>query len=415
VPYRYKAGALYSQVPSSGLGDFTVVRAASNSATRVNAQGFIETVADNVPRIDYPIGGIVAGCPALLVEPSATNSIRNNSMVGAVAGTPGTLPTNHSTTLNGLTRTIVEIGSENGVNYIDVQVSGTATGSVFLYAFETSTQIVAASGQAWTNSMWIKQVADVGGNRPAARLTIYEYTAAGAYVTEGSEPVTLTSSLTRFSFTRTLTGATTARATPIVQFFLNVGTTYNFTVRIGLPQMELGSVATSVIPTTTAAINRGADVINKTGVSSLIGQTQGTLYAEFEYRTDMSTRRILAISDGSQLNRVFLYFAAGSIVAGIQAGTMTVGTPVVGFNKVAFGYIQNGVSGILTASLNGGAVVSGTSATYPASLNTVNVGKVEDTGTGSVINSRIRAFAFYPTRIPNTAPLGVLSLQSLTQ
>ena len=73
VPYRFKPGTLYSQIPDSGLGDFTVTRSASNVATRVNAQGFIETVADNIPRLDYPLGGIANGCPALLVEPSAQN------------------------------------------------------------------------------------------------------------------------------------------------------------------------------------------------------------------------------------------------------------------------------------------------------------------------------------------------------
>ena len=46
-------------------------------------------------------------------------------------------------------------------------------------------------------------------------------------------------------------------------------------------QLEAGSNATSYIPTTTIALARNADVISKTGVSSLIGQTEGTLYAEF--------------------------------------------------------------------------------------------------------------------------------------
>ena len=55
VPYRFKTSKLYSQIPDSGLGDFVVTRSASNSATRVNSAGFIETVADNVPRLDYPL------------------------------------------------------------------------------------------------------------------------------------------------------------------------------------------------------------------------------------------------------------------------------------------------------------------------------------------------------------------------
>ena len=416
VPYRYKAGALYSQVPSSGLGDFTVVRAASNSATRVNAQGFIETVADNVPRLDYPIGGIVAGCPSLLVEPAATNGIRNNSMVGAVAGSPGLLPTNWSNAGSGLTRQSIVTGTLNGIPYVDIRISGTANNTFHDVFWDVNNIIAASVGQNWVASCYLQIIAQP--NPPVNYvLAMREFNSGGGFLSVFPGPALSisTTSFDRFSFTRALNQATVAFVHPSLFLTLVSGQTYDFTIRIGYPQMEIGSVTTSVIHTTTAAINRGADVINKTGVSGLIGQTEGTMYVEFEYRTDTSTRRILAISDGSQVNRVFLYFAGGQIFAGIQGGNLTVGTPVVGFNKVAFGYIQNGVSGILTASLNGGAVVSGTSATYPASLNTVNVGKVEDTGTGSVINSRIRAAALYPTRIPNTAPLGVLSLQSLTQ
>ena len=43
-------------------------------------------------------------------------------------------------------------------------------------------------------------------------------------------------------------------------------------------QVEAGTYATSYIPTTTAAVPRNADVISKTGISSLIGQTEGTLF-----------------------------------------------------------------------------------------------------------------------------------------
>ena len=67
VPDRYKADKLYSQIPVDGTGDFTVVR--GTTATRVNASGLIESVASDVPRLDYTGGG----CPSLLVEPAATN------------------------------------------------------------------------------------------------------------------------------------------------------------------------------------------------------------------------------------------------------------------------------------------------------------------------------------------------------
>ena len=54
--------------------DFTFDR--SSTATRVNKEGLIETVAIDTPRLDYPlIDGVVQSEPALLLEPSRTNLV----------------------------------------------------------------------------------------------------------------------------------------------------------------------------------------------------------------------------------------------------------------------------------------------------------------------------------------------------
>ena len=67
IPSVFKSGALASVLPSDGTGDFTVSR--PSVATRVNVDGIIETMAADVPRIDYSDGG----CPVLLTEPQSTN------------------------------------------------------------------------------------------------------------------------------------------------------------------------------------------------------------------------------------------------------------------------------------------------------------------------------------------------------
>jgi hypothetical protein len=46
-------------------------------------------------------------------------------------------------------------------------------------------------------------------------------------------------------------------------------------------QLEAGAYATSYIPTLGAAVTRGADSCSKTGISSLIGQTEGVLFFDF--------------------------------------------------------------------------------------------------------------------------------------
>jgi hypothetical protein len=57
----------------------------------------------------------------------ATNSIRNNTMVGAVAGTPGTFPTNWGLA-NGsaLSYSVIGTGVDDEISYIDVRFFGTS-------------------------------------------------------------------------------------------------------------------------------------------------------------------------------------------------------------------------------------------------------------------------------------------------
>ena len=63
TPNGFKAGKLYAVKGA----DLNVVRA--TSATRVNANGIIETVGANVPLIDHTGGD----CPTILVQPQRTN------------------------------------------------------------------------------------------------------------------------------------------------------------------------------------------------------------------------------------------------------------------------------------------------------------------------------------------------------
>ena len=46
-------GSVYSVLPSNGDGDFNFTRA--SAATRINAQGLIETVAVGDNRLNYPL------------------------------------------------------------------------------------------------------------------------------------------------------------------------------------------------------------------------------------------------------------------------------------------------------------------------------------------------------------------------
>jgi hypothetical protein len=74
IPSGYRSGTLYNVLPNNADGDFDFSR--GSTATRVNKDGLIETVAIGVPRLDYPLlDGVVQDCPTLLLEPSRTNRI----------------------------------------------------------------------------------------------------------------------------------------------------------------------------------------------------------------------------------------------------------------------------------------------------------------------------------------------------
>jgi hypothetical protein len=63
----FKAGKLYSQIPTDGDGDLTVSRASSK--TQINSSGKVETISSNVPAMDFSLGS----CPFLALDPSSTN------------------------------------------------------------------------------------------------------------------------------------------------------------------------------------------------------------------------------------------------------------------------------------------------------------------------------------------------------
>jgi hypothetical protein len=53
------------------------------------------------------------------------------------------------------------------------------------------------------------------------------------------------------------------------------------TAHIWGAQCEAGNYATSYVPTTSASVTRVADAASKTGISSLIGQTEGVIFLDF--------------------------------------------------------------------------------------------------------------------------------------
>lgn len=353
----------------------------------------------NVPRIDFRnADGTLSSCGRLLLEPQRTNSIRNSSMVGAVAGSPGTLPTNWQV-INGagLTQSVVGLGTESGTPYIDFRFNGTATGTNIEVRFDSTTSIAAANGQAWTLNTYAKIIS---GTFNTASLGIYERTSAGIIVVQGFQVVVPTSTLQRFAYTRTLSGgATVAAVQPAIIFSVTNGAAYDFTIRIAAPQMELGAYATTWVPTTTAAVTRLADTASKTGVSSLIGQTEGTLFVDVNLDSRVTQSYFaISLSANSITNYIGFGFKATTIVFEVVTGGVlqAIGTftnSSIGSFKLAIGYKLND----FVFYLNGTQIGTDNSGTVPACNDIV----VYNSTYGQSQAMKYNQAVLFPTRLTN--------------
>jgi hypothetical protein len=330
-------------------------------------------------------------------------------MVGAVVGSPGTLPTNwNQGGWTSLTRQIVATPVVNGLQCIDVRFFGTASQNTMQIVPESITQIAASAGQVWTASDYASVVAAPNPYNSANASIFWLGGVAGP-----SQTTTLTSTLSRFAVTGTAPASTT-HGTPTIGFALTIGTTYDFTIRIAAPQMELGAYATTFIPTTTAAVTRLADTCSLTGASSVIGQTAGTIFAEINLAKllGIQSRYILVISDNTANNRIYIAFSGSSsnilrariFSAGVQQMSIDTATiSSLGKYKLALAYNNNDA----VLYVNGVQIGTDTSVTIPA-CSQLNV--CTNQAGASPFDDGINQAALYTTRLSNTELQAITSL-----
>jgi len=387
---------------TKNFGDIITFTRAS-TATYFDSTGTLQSAAIDAPRFDYDPSTLAA--QGLLIEESRTNSIRNNTMVGAVAGTPGTLPTNWSifTSLTGLTREVVGTGTENGIDYIDFRLSGTpsAAGS-YNFHFDAITAVAASVGQVWTLSTYAKLQAGSFTGISSFQLVQVEYNSASVFLTQGNSTISPTSSALntqRFAYPKTVGNASTAYLRPSSIFNLT-GAAIDITLRIGLPQLELGAFATSVIPTTTTALTRAADVASVNTLSPWFNASEGTLYAEYNIPVAVQNQNAVALTDGTNNNRMIIRAANSStqtIFIGVdtsvtQWSAALAAAPTNATTKSSFAYATNDIAWVR----NAGTVGTDATATIP----TVNQLKLGADGDGtSRLSGWLRRVTYYPRKL----------------
>lgn len=387
---------------SAGL---TVTRAGA-AGTRFDNKGVLEAAvaADSVRHNHDPA---TLGSKGALIEFGRTNSIRNNSMQGAAAGSPGTAPTNWTvpSSQDGLSRQVVGTGTEDGIDYIDLRFKGTTSAAGHI---EVSFDIfaAAANGQYWSLSMYARLVAGTLNGITASALVVEERDGAGVLLA-GSQsafaPTSAKLSSQRPSHTRAFNQAGTARVTHKWDFTYGNGSQIDFTLRIGMPQLEQGGKPSSVIRTTNAVVARNADQVSIASLGNWYDPIVGAVLSECSVEADDLqgvAARTHNIGDGTDNNRIYALINTGgdTVTASMAAG----GVEQHSFNLGAYAY--GSTARVAHTWAQNDAAVSLNSAT-PQTDNSMTVPTVDRLQFGQqdgvFLDGHARRFSYFQRRLSN--------------
>ena len=339
----------------------------------------------NVPRLDY----LNSNCPRLLLEPQRTNLLiySENSALWQQPADGLTVVYNTTETLDPAGFNGAEKVTFTGGNGRMFEAVVNAVGSVTMSAF-----VKAGTG----NTIRL---------RTTSSAIIVDFNLTTQTIT----PTFGTGTITNYGngwYRVTATG--TSATTPEVAQYVFPNTAGQFVYFYGA-QFEQGAYATSYIPTLGAAVTRGADDASKTGISSLIGQSEGTAFIECTADTTNSNGAMLIylgssdgggafnystylLFSGTSLNLV-VYSSGAIFVNSISTQTYTNNETI----KAAFGYKNND----FVCYANGVQLFTDTSGTVSTNLSSVSYGSYPLNLPFNQYNGKISQALLFKTRLSN--------------
>ena len=311
-------------------------------ATRVNKEGLIEVVGRDIPRIDYTDSteGV------LLLEPSRTNSLLQSNQFDTTWTTSSATVTNEQIGVGGSTDAWeLEKTATNGyIRHIGISV---VNGSVSIYAKKG-------------NSNWLR-LGTSSGN-----IEAYFDLENGIIGNKGNlvDDVNITDMSDgwyrcSFSYTGTATGVYLYPADNNGDTSETSGSIY-----IQYAQIEVGSNASSYIPTNGSTVQREADVANGSGNSEVFNDSEGVLFADIEFLTLAAGQDYFGINNGTNSQRVLMERNGTSFNTYISSIVLST-TNISKQNKICVSYKLNDFK----MYFNGFKVDSATSGTTPTGLD----------------------------------------------
>ena len=405
LAYNDAAGPFFNK-------EFDFTRA--TSATRYNKSSLIESVDNNIARIDF----LGSSEGHLLLEPASTNKIPNSENVGDGKNSPQKMD-----------RTLNVAVAPDGTTTADLCIPNTQSASHQAYQFrddDTSTSFVSGSNYAW--SVFVKSNPTNG----AQFVQMATFISTGGSDKVNFDIVNGTITQTGFESSKienygngwfrcsivfaalrdssaggsdgwslnSITAGDSGRA----ESFAGDGSS-NGVLVWGAQFEEVKDFATSYIPTAGASVTRNAETCNGSGAEQDFNSLEGVIYLEIAAIADDQTFKEISISDSSEANEVLIrtfhtsaniYNARITANSSVESTMINTLSDITQFNKIALKY----KSGDIGFFINGVKVVTNTSTfTFTNNLNQL---RFEDGGGGGDFYGKVRDLRVFTKALTDT-------------
>jgi hypothetical protein len=362
-------------------------------ATRVNKEGLIEVVGNDVPRIDYTD----SADGVLLLENSSTNLVTYSEDISQsswlkITGGTGVSPSitsNYAISPDGTqnaSRVVLDAPSVSGSNIsmIRTNISGLPSphdSSISFYIKSNTLdnyKILVYNGslspiEVIANNSWqrIELSTTVSSSADRIHLGLFDF---GGILTDSYADVSIW-------------GA----------------------------QLEQQSFVTSLINTSGSTVTRAADTASGAGNSEVFNDSEGVLFANIKTFFNDLLSRPISVSDGTTSNRINLFYPSnqtqvyGRITSG---GTRTADMIFSGiiqtlYNKIAVKYKVNDFA----LWVNGFEVVTDSSGAVPTGLKELNL----DNSGGTKFLGKTKEIGYYDTSLTDEELEYLTSYRSLNE
>jgi hypothetical protein len=359
--------------------DFYITSGATSGTLVIDNVSIKEVITNNIPRIDYSTGS-----SALLLEPQRTNLILYSQDIsnaawtkssGGTGSTPVVTANYTASPLEGEMADRVIFNLNGGTASADLSTLQSSPfnltlGNNVTYYMAVKTNDGSTVNMTLNNNLGLSEVKSI-----TPEWTIIKTSTTATSTSSGVLRLRL-------------------RGTEAVSDYADISVAY--------AQLEVGSYATSYIPTTSASVTRNDDVCDKTSATALIGQTEGTVLIDIDLKLNNRFQTLWSLSDGISTSDFILVYhtdvntlSARMRTVGVDQINISTATLPQGRYKLAMAYKENDVA----FYVNGSLVGTDNSCAVPSPLNKISLTQI-----GTIINVRegfTKGFALWKTRLTN--------------